>query len=176
MAINMIEILSLSKMVRVPYRCACAANCRRPQQRKTMATTATQSTPPRKLLGAFLWLAQAALALVLISGAYMKLGMPLEQAIKEVPWVGELPGLAKFTGLVDLLGGLGILLPALLRIQPRLSVLAAVGIIALQLLAMGFHLMRGEAMVLPFNVVLLALAVFVLWGRTRAVPFASTTR
>lgn len=138
-----------------------------------MTTTAPQATPPRKLLGAFLWLAQLALALVLLSGAYMKLGMPLDEAVKNVPWVGELPGLAKFTGVVDLLGGLGILLPALLRIQPRLSVLAAVGIIVLQLLAMGFHLMRGEAMVLPMNAVLLALAVFVLWGRTRAVPFAS---
>lgn len=138
-----------------------------------MTTIAPPSTPPRKLLGAFLWLAQLALALVLLSGAYMKLGMPLEEAVKNVPWVGELPGLARFTGVVDLLGGLGILLPALLRIQPRLSVLAAVGIIVLQLLAMGFHLMRGEAMVLPMNAVLLALAAFVLWGRTRAVPFAS---
>ena len=64
-------------------------------------------------------------------------------------------------------------MPALLRIQPRLSVLAAVGIIALQVLAMGFHLMRGEAMVLPMNLVLLALAAFVFWGRTRAVPFAA---
>lgn len=64
-------------------------------------------------------------------------------------------------------------LPALLRIRPRLSVLAAVGIIVLQLLAMGFHLMRGETMVLPLNVVLLVLAAFVLWGRTRAVPFAA---
>lgn len=61
------------------------------------------------------------------------------------PWVAAQPGLAKFTGVVDLLGGLGMLLPALLRIQPRLSVLAAVGIIALQVLAMGFHLMRARS-------------------------------
>ena len=137
-----------------------------------MTTSTLASAQPRKLLGAFLWLAQGVLAFFFLWGAWMKLGMPLDEAAKMAPWVAAQPGLAKFTGIVDLLGGLGILLPALLRIQPRLSVLAAVGIIALQALAMGFHLMRGEAMVLPMNVVLLALAAFVLWGRTRAVPFA----
>lgn len=138
-----------------------------------MTTDTLVPVQPRRLLGTFLWLAQGVLAFFLIWGAYMKLGMPLEEAGKMAPWVAVHPGLAKFTGVVDLLGGLGIVLPALLRIQPRLSVLAAVGIIALQVLAMGFHLMRGEAMVLPMNLVLLALAAFVLWGRTRAVPFAA---
>lgn len=138
-----------------------------------MTTDNLASVQPRRLLGAFLWLAQGALAFFLIWGAWMKLGMPLEEAAKMAPWVASQPGLAMFTGVVDLLGGLGIVLPALMRIQPRLSVLAAVGIVALQVLAMGFHLMRGEAMVLPMNLVLLALAAFVLWGRTRAVPFAA---
>lgn len=124
-------------------------------------------------LGAALWVAQATLAFFFLWGAWMKLGMPLDEAAKMAPWVAVHPGLATFTGFVDLLGGLGIVLPALLRIQPRLSVLAAVGIIALQVLAMGFHLMRGEAMVLPMNAALLALAIFVLWGRTKAVPFVA---
>lgn len=137
--------------------------------------TSNSIVPARRLspLGAALWVAQAVLAFFFIWGAWMKLGMPLDEAAKMAPWVAVHPGLAKFTGVVDLLGGLGIVLPALLRIQPRLSVLAAVGIIVLQVLAMGFHLMRGEAMVLPMNVVLLALAAFVLWGRTKAVPFAT---
>ena len=138
-----------------------------------MTTDTLVPAQPRKLLGALLWLAQSTLAFFLLWGAYMKLGMPLAEAAKMAPWVAELPALTTFTGVVDLLGGLGIVLPALLRIQPRLSVLAALGIIALQILAMGFHLVRGEAMVLPMNLVLLALAAFVLWGRTRAVPFAA---
>lgn len=124
-------------------------------------------------LGASLWGAQGVLAFILLWGAWMKLGMPAEQAAQMAPWVAAHPALATFTGVVDLLGGLGIVLPALLRIQPRLSVLAAIGIIALQVLATGFHAMRGEFMVLPMNAVLLALAVFVLWGRTRARPFAA---
>ncbi|MDN3544187.1 DoxX family protein [Kinneretia asaccharophila] len=137
-----------------------------------MITDTLVPAQPRRLLGAFLWLAQSALAFFLLWGAYMKLGMPLEQAAKMAPWVAARPSLAAFTGVVDLLGGLGIVLPALLRIQPRLSVLAAAGIIVLQMLAMGFHLMRGEALVLPMNLMLLALAAFVLWGRTRALPLS----
>lgn len=138
-----------------------------------MTTDTLVPVQPRRLLEAFLWLAQGVLAFFLLWGAWMKLGMPLDEAAQMAPWVAAKPGLAKFTGIVDLLGGLGILLPGVLRIQPRLSVLAAVGIIALQVLATGFHLMRGEAMVLPMNMVLLALAAFVLWGRTRAVPFGA---
>lgn len=136
-----------------------------------MTTDALNTTRPRKLLGASLWLAQALLAFFMLWGAYMKLAMPLDQAAQMAPWVAQHPALATFTGLVDLMGGLGILLPALLRVLPRLSVLAAAGIVLLQVLAMGFHLMRGEAMVLPMNVLLLALSAFVLWGRSRAVPF-----
>lgn len=139
-----------------------------------MTTETLVPAQPRKLLGGFLWFAQGGLAFFLLWGAYMKLGMPVAEAAKMAPWVAEQPGLATFTGVVDLLGGLGILLPGLLRIRPRLSVWAAVGILALQVLAMGFHLMRGEAMALPMNIVLLALAGFVLWGRTRAVPFAAS--
>jgi hypothetical protein len=138
-----------------------------------MTTESLTLARPRNLLGAGLWLAQGGLAFFLLWGAYMKLGMPLDEAAKMAPWVAAHPGLARFTGVVDLLGGLGIVLPALLRIWPVLSVWAAAGTTALQVLAMGFHIVRGEAMVLPMNLVLLALAVFVLWGRTRARPFVA---
>lgn len=141
-----------------------------------MPTPAIPSTPApqkRTLLNASLWLAQCLLAFFFLWGAWMKLGMAPSDGARMAPWIGEHPGLAKFTGVFDLLGGIGIVLPALLRIQPRLSVLAAVGIVVLQVLAMGFHLTRGEAMVLPMNALLLALAAFVLWGRTQAVPVAS---
>ncbi|MHC2707806.1 hypothetical protein ACVIWV_007098 [Bradyrhizobium diazoefficiens] len=36
--------------------------------------------------------------------------------------------------------------------------------------ALVFHLSRGETDVTPLNVVLLALSLFVLWGRDRKAP------
>ena len=84
------------------------------------------------------------------------------------PWVKDHPDLVVLTGVVDLLGGLGIVLPAMLRIQPRLTVFAAYGIIALMTLATIFHISRGEAKDIGFNIFMLSLAVFVAWGRPRS--------
>ncbi len=139
-----------------------------------MNTTASvPANTPRRALGAGLWLAQILIAFFMLFGAYMKLAAPAEEVAKMMVWATEYPTLKTFTGIVDLLGGLGILLPALTRIQPRLTVLAALGVIALQVLAFGFHGSRGEWPATPFNVLLLALAAFVYWGRSKAAPIAA---
>ena len=51
-------------------------------------------------------------------------------------------------------------------ILPWLTPLAAIGLSLIQVLAIGFHARRNEtAKSLPMNLVLLALSLFVLWGR-----------
>jgi uncharacterized membrane protein YphA (DoxX/SURF4 family) len=69
------------------------------------------------------------------------------------------------TALFDILGGLGVLLPSLTRVKPWLTVIAALGCVALQASAIGFHILRGEAANTPFNFLLVALSLFVAWGR-----------
>jgi hypothetical protein len=76
------------------------------------------------------------------------------------------------TGILDVAGGIGVLLPAVTRIEPRLTVLAALGCTLLQIAAIIFHLSRGEAAAVPLNFVLLALSMFILWGRARRAPIA----
>jgi hypothetical protein len=137
-----------------------------------MNTAVLPSKSPSRALGAGLWVSQIVIAFFLLFGAYMKLAAPDAEVAKMMAWAAQYPNLKTFTGIVDLLGGLGILLPALTRIQPRLTVLAAAGVIALQVLAFGFHAMRGEWAATPFNVFLLALAVFVFWGRNKAAPIS----
>ena len=139
-----------------------------------MTTETIAPTRSRNLLGPVLWTVQGLLALFYLYGGFTKLATPINELAKMMPWAAVHPTLLTFTGVVDLAGGLGILLPALTRIRPRLSVLAAAGMVVLQVLAMGFHASRGEFAVMQLNVVLLVLAVFVLWGRTRAVPFAAS--
>lgn len=138
-----------------------------------MNTTALPTNPPRRALSAGLWVAQILIAFFMLFGAYMKLAAPAEEVAKMMVWATEHTTLKTFTGIVDLLGGLGILLPALTRIQPRMTVLAALGIIVLQVLAFGFHASRGEWHATPFNVFLLALAVLVYWGRSQAAPIVA---
>lgn len=136
-------------------------------------TLSVPAIPPGKPLRIALWLAQAVVAALFCMSGVMKLTTPIPELSAMMPWTGQLPaGFVRFIGLVDLAGGIGILLPALTRIQPRLTVLAALGCVALQILAMSFHAYRGEFSVLPLNVMLLVLSAFILRGRATKAPIA----
>ena len=118
-----------------------------------------------------LWIVQFLLAAVNIMAGSMKLFQPIEEMSKTIPWVSEVSsGLVRFVGLSELAGGLGLLLPALLRFQPRLTVLAALGLALVQVMAAIFHLTRGEGSQIGINLVFAALAYLVYWGRTKKFP------
>ena len=99
--------------------------------------------------------------------------MPVDKLAEMWIWPGQVPSwFLHLTGILDVAGGIGVLLPAMTRIQPRLTVYAALGCTLLQIAAIIFHLSRGEAAAVPLNIVLLALSVFILWGRGRPAPIA----
>ncbi|MCP3394054.1 DoxX family protein [Bradyrhizobium sp. CCGB12] len=138
-----------------------------------MTMTALETVTPGRALRIGLWTAQVVLAFVFISAGLVKLTTPIPELAAMMPWAGQYSEtFVRSIALVDLAGGIGILLPALTRILPRLTVLAALGCTVLQLFALVFHLSRGEAAVTPLNVVLLALSLFVLWGRNSKAPIA----
>lgn len=120
-----------------------------------------------KGLNITLWIVQTLIALGLIWGGYVKLFQPIEETAKMLPWALEHPSLLKFTGVVDLLGGLGIVLPSALRIHPKLTVFAAYGIIILMISASIFHISRDETSLIGMNIFFLILAVFIVWGRKK---------
>jgi len=114
------------------------------------------------------WAAQILLFLVFTGTGVWKLLTPIPQLATMIPWAGEVPApFLHATAVLDLLGGVGILLPAVTRIAPGLTFLAALGCAVLQVGAVVFHLSRGEAADTPFNVLLAALALFVTWGQRR---------
>jgi uncharacterized membrane protein YphA (DoxX/SURF4 family) len=115
-----------------------------------------------------LWAVQILLFLVFTGTGLWKLLTPIPQLAAMIPWAGEVPApFLHATAVLDLLGGIGILLPAVTRVAPGLTFLAALGCAALQVGAVVFHLSRGEAADTPFNVLLAALALFVAWGLRR---------
>jgi hypothetical protein len=65
---------------------------------------------------------------------------------------------------------MGLTLPAFLRIMPRLTPIAAIGIIALMIAAATFHIARGEASVIGVNIVFAVIAAFIAWGRLMKAP------
>jgi uncharacterized membrane protein len=74
-------------------------------------------------------------------------------------------GAVKAIGAVEVLGALGLILPAAVNIAPGLVPWAASGLAATMLGAAVVHLRRGEAKAVPVNLVLLILAAVVAWGR-----------
>lgn len=128
-------------------------------------TDMTSAKKKSTLLTIALWLAQGLLAVSLIWAAMMKLFQPAAQLAAMWPWTAEYPTLVKLTGVFDLLAGIGLVLPALLRIKPRLTIYAAYGTVALMVAASLFHIARGEASQIGVNIVFAALAIFISWGR-----------
>lgn len=121
---------------------------------------AVQKTSKTKNI--LLWIAQALISATFIWAGCMKLFKP--EALP-FPWIKDKATLVPITGIIDLLGGIGILLPTLLRIRPKLTVFAAYGIITLMIIASIFHISRGESKDIGFNIFMLVLAIFVAWGR-----------
>lgn len=120
-----------------------------------------------------LWTAQGMLAFVYARAGILKTTQSMEAlAAGGMEFTIDYPELlTRFIGTMELLGAVGILLPAITRILPRLTPLAALGLSTIQVLAIGLHYTRGElAESWPVNFTLLALSLFVLWGRTKQVP------
>lgn len=112
--------------------------------------------------------AQILLAAVYAMAGTMKATQPLEKLAPMLTWVNEFPEVfVRGLGIVELLGAIGLILPALTRIKPKLVAVTAGFIIAHQLCAITLHLTRGEANVLGLNAVLMGLALFIFWGRRR---------
>lgn len=125
----------------------------------------------KRVLNAALWLAQALVAVSFISGGIMKLAIPIPKLADMWAWTGDLPATAvMLLGVIDIAGGIGVLLPALTRVMPRLTSLAALGCVALQVCAGLFHASRGEMAEVPVNLVFMAICAFIAWGRWKEVP------
>lgn len=118
-----------------------------------------------------LWVAQIILATIFALAGFMKATQPIADLAAMMGWPGQAPvALVRFIGIAELAGAVGLVLPVLTGIMPRLTALAALGLAVVQVLAMGLHIYRGEFEVLPINVILLALAVFVTQGRRTVSP------
>ena len=134
------------------------------------AATTTHATGSRALR-AGLWIVQSLLALAFGFAGTTKAFAPLAEAAKTIPWIPDVPAaLVRFIGTAELLAAVGLVLPALTRIRPRLTPLAASGLVAVMTLASLFHLTRGEPQGVVVNVILGGLAAFVAWGRFRVAP------
>lgn len=115
-----------------------------------------------------LWIAQGVLTTVYLTVGSMKAFRPA--MVRENPrmtWAhGQPDNYIRFVGTTEVLGAFGLILPLITGILPWLTVLAGIGLTLVQLLAIIIeHLPKKEYDVIPLNIVLLVLSIFVVIGR-----------
>jgi len=119
-----------------------------------------------------LWTIQILLAALFIFSGGIKLVMPIEDMIKQMPVA--LPGwFLQFIGVCELLGGIGMILPGLLRIKPGLTPLAAVGLVIIMIGATVINMMGPSIGTTLLTLVTGLLAAFVAYGRWKLAPLAA---
>ena len=124
-----------------------------------------------KALHITLWIAQVILAAMFLMSGFMKVSQPIEQLSQMLPWAAQVSeALVRFIGVAEILGAVGLIFPSLLRIQPKLTPIAAVGLALVMLFAVVFHISRGETPMIGMNFILIAIAAFIAWGRFKKAP------
>ncbi len=122
-----------------------------------------------------LWIVQGLLAAVFLMAGFMKVSKSKDGLKKiggkQMSWVDDVSASTiRLIGILELLAGIGLILPQLTRILPWLTPLAAVGLVLTMIGAMIVNVRNDNRLVIIENIVLLLLAAFVAYGRFVLVP------
>ncbi len=89
-------------------------------------------------------------------------------------WMYELGDTAHaVAGVAEILGGLGLILPAITGIRPELTIFAALGLAIVMIGAIVWHAGRGEMASIGTNVLNTLIMAYVAYGRWRLAPLPS---
>ena len=116
-----------------------------------------------------LWIVAGVLAVAYFFGGAGKLILPKERIAAFGPsakWTEDFsPGAVKAIGVFEVLGGLGLVLPALFDVATVLVPVAATGLVVIMIGAAVVRLRRHEYKLMVVDLVYLVLAAFVAVGR-----------
>ena len=118
-----------------------------------------------------LWIVQILLALAFVMAGSLKATQPIEKLATNMGFVKDFaPWTVRVIGVLEILGAIGLILPAVTGIWPWLTPVAAIGLVLTMVGAMITHGRHGEFPNMGTNVVLLLLALFVVYGRFVVAP------
>ena len=116
-----------------------------------------------------LWIIAGLLAAVYLASGAGKLIVPKEKLASwtsSAEWVEDFSaGSVKAIGVLEILAAVGLVLPAAIDIAPVLVPLAALGLVLIMIGAVITRVRRHEIKPMVADLVYLALAAFVTWGR-----------
>ncbi len=120
-----------------------------------------------------LWVLQILLALAFLGAGIMKVSQPIANLKKNMSWVEATPvGVVRTIGVLEILGALGLILPAVTHILTWLTPVAAIGLVLTMIGAMILHIRLKETNRLVAPIVLLILALIIVYGRFALVPLS----
>jgi uncharacterized membrane protein YphA (DoxX/SURF4 family) len=110
-----------------------------------------------------LWIVQALLAAIFLATGMTKLTQPrLKMAAGPMTWAADVSDRQFRTiGLLEVLGAVGVILPAALGVAPTLTALAAIGLALTMVGAIVTHVRMGETDRLAVPIVVLVLALII---------------
>lgn len=117
-------------------------------------------------MNVFLWVLQIAVAAIFLMAGFIKATQPKEKLVTNLPWVEDFsPATVKLIAALELLGAIGLILPALTGVLPVLTPLAATGLAIVMALAVNTHRRHHEPSGMAITAALFVAAVVVAWGR-----------
>ena len=118
-------------------------------------------------MNTLLWILQCLLAAVFLTTGATKLIRPrVKLAAGSMSWAEDVTDEEfRGIGLVEIMGALGLILPAALKVAPVLTPIAATGLAATMAGAAVTHVRRGETNRIAAPLVLLVLLLVVAVGR-----------
>jgi uncharacterized membrane protein YphA (DoxX/SURF4 family) len=120
-----------------------------------------------------LWFLQILLALAFAMAGIMKVTQPIDRLESRMGWVKDVgPRGVRLIGSLEILGAIGLILPAVTGILPWLTPVAAACLALTMIGAMITHGRRGEYSQIGINLVLLLLTLFVAYGRFVIIPIS----
>lgn len=124
-------------------------------------------------MNTFLWVLQVALGFQFIFAGVMHFLLP-DNLPAMMAWMPDLaaesPGVSTFSGVVEILGGLGLILPGLFKIKTNLTPLAAAGLAVVMVGAAVWHIPRAEFVNVGMNIFLGVAMAFVAYQRFKVNP------
>lgn len=113
------------------------------------------------------WIVGGITALLWLVAGGQKTFRSREALAPMMAWAPTFPAAAvKAIGIAEILGALGLILPPLTGIAPWLAFVAAIALLLVQVIAIVFHLVRGEVKVLGFNALITVLTAVTVWLAT----------
>jgi|SRR5579863_5183553 len=112
-----------------------------------------------------LWIVQILLALAFLAAGTFKVSQPIERLATNMGWVNAFPSSGvRLIGTLEILGAIGLILPAATGIWTWLTPVAAIGLVLTMIGATFTHIRLGESSKIAPPLALLVLAAFVVIG------------